>query len=419
MWQRSRGKQNAGGKSVPLLSKILWPMIALTLLQIFIFLVVLALTGGFSRIRSYSYNIIFEKTENRKSYVESMMNQKTDLVYETAGGINALLEKMLKEEGRKASVLKTDKGINKRFLSQCSEELISLLRRDMVNDVFLIVDSGALYDDGDKHYYSGIYLRDTDVTENSIFDNKDIFMEVGSSAVAKAHGFPLDFGWTLCLDVTDKERADFVFRPMETYAAYKNTPLYNLGYWSALSSVSDSREESVKYSLPLVTKEGEVYGVLGIGLLARTIAQNIPANDFSGGNACYILSVDSKGSGRYLPMLHAGSAYGRLVKGGTVLSEAVPVGHNLYDFSVKGETSCLGSIQKISLYRSGSPYRDHRWALISVADKEQSLSIYNTLLKTMLLSVTVSLCLCIVLAMAASQGINLPVKRIVKELAFY
>ncbi len=417
MWQRSRGKQNAGGKSVPLLSKILWPMIALTLLQIFIFLVVLALTGGFSRIRSYSYNIIFEKTENRKSYVESMMNQKTDLVYETAGGINALLEKMLKEEGRKASVLKTDKGINKRFLSQCSEELISLLRRDMVNDVFLIVDSGALYDDGDKHYYSGIYLRDTDVTENSIFDNKDIFMEVGSSAVAKAHGFPLDFGWTLCLDVTDKERADFVFRPMETYAAYKNTPLYNLGYWSALSSVSDSREESVKYSLPLVTKEGEVYGVLGIGLLARTIAQNIPANDFSGGNACYILSVDSKGSGRYLPMLHAGSAYGRLVKGGTVLSEAVPVGHNLYDFSVKGETSCLGSIQKISLYRSGSPYRDHRWALISVADKEQSLSIYNTLLKTMLLSVTVSLCLCIVLAMAASQGINLPVKRIVKELA--
>lgn len=338
MWQRGGEKRNTGVRSVPLLAKILWPMIALTLLQIVIFLVVLTLTGGFSHIKSYSYNIIFEKTENRKGYVESMMNQKTDLVYETAGEINALFEELLKAEGRKTSALKADKDMNKRFLSQCSDSLISLLRRDMVNDVFLILDSGTLYDDGDKHFFSGIYLRDTDVRENSISDNKDIFMEVGSSAVAKEHGMPLDSGWTLCLDVTDRERADFVFRPMENYAAYEGAPLYNLGYWSALSSVSDSREGSVKYSLPLVTKTGEVYGVIGIGLLAKTIGQSIPANDFSGGSACYILSVDQEGNGRYTPMLHTGSAYGRLVKGGTVLSEAVPVGHNLYDFSVTGET---------------------------------------------------------------------------------
>ena len=393
MWQRGEEKRNMGVRSVPMLSKILWPMIALTLLQIVIFLVVLTVTGGFSHIKSYSYNIIFEKTENRKGYVESMMNQKTDLVSETAGEINALFDELLKEEERKASELKTDKELNKRFLNQCTDNLISLIRQDMVNDVFLILDSGTLYDDGEKHLFSGIYLRDTDVTENSISDNKDIFMEVGSSAVAKAQGMPLDSGWTLCLDVTDKERADFVFRPMETYTVYADTPLYNLGYWSALSNVSDSREESVKYSLPLVTETGEVYGVLGIGLLAKTIGQNIPANDFSGGNACYILSVDMDGSGRYKPMLHTGSAYGRLVKNDTVLSEAVPVGHNLYDFSVTGETTCLGSIQKINLYRSGSPYRNHRWALISVADREQSLSIYNALIKTMLVSVAVTLCL--------------------------
>lgn len=408
--------RNVGVKSVPMLAKILWPMLVLTLLQIVVFLVVLALTGGFSHIKSYSYNIIFEKTANRKGYVESMMNQKTDLVYETTGEINALLDKMLTMENRKASELKTDKMLNKRFLSMCSDELISLLRRDMVNDVFLILDSGTLYDDDGEHLFSGLYLRDTDVMENSISDNRDIFMEVGSSAVAKAHGMPLDSGWSLCLDVTDKERADFVFRPMENYAAYANTPLYSLGYWSALSNVSDSREGSVKYSLPLVTKTGEVYGVLGIGLLAKTIGQSIPANDFSSGSACYILSVDLDGSGRYVPMLHTGSAYGRLVKSGTVLSEEVSVGHNLYDFSVSGETACLGSIQKINIYRSGSPFRNHRWALISVADKEQSLSIYNALIKTMLVSVAVTLCLCIVFAMVASQGINLPVKRIVKEL---
>ncbi len=416
MWRKGGEKQNVKIRSVPMLSKILWPMIALTLLQILIFLAVLAVTGGFSRMKGSSYNTIFEKTENRKGYVESMMNQQTGPVYEVAGEVNVLFEKILSEEERKPSDLKTDKALNKLFLSQCSDELISLLRRDMVNDVFLILDSGTLYDEGEEHFFSGIYLRDTDVTENSISDNKDIFMEVGNSAVAKAHGLTLDSGWTLCLDVTDKERADFVFRPMETYAAYTGTPLYNLGYWSALSRVSDSREESVKYSLPLVTKAGEVYGVLGIGLLSKTIVQNIPANDFSDGSACYILSADMEGEGRYTPMLHTGSAYERLVKDGTVLNEAIPVGHNLYDFSVKGKTDCLGSIQKISLYRSGSPYRNHRWVLISVADREQSLSIYNALVKTMHVSMAVTICLCIVFAVAISQGINLPVKRIVKEL---
>ncbi len=416
MWRRGGTKRNVGIKSVPMLTKILWPMLVLTLLQIVIFLVVLALTGGFSRIKNYSYNIIFEKTENRKGYVESMMNQKTDLVYETAGEINALFEKMLAEEDRQASELKTDKEFSKRLLSRCSDELISLLRRDMVNDVFLILDSGTLFDDGEEHFFPGLCLRDTDVMENSISDNKDIFMEVGSSAVAKAHGLTLDSGWTLHVDVTDKERADFVFRPMETYQTYADSPLYNLGFWSVLSNISDNREGSVKYSLPLVTETGEVYGVLGIGLLSKTIAQNIPANDFSAGSASYILSADKDGSGCYAPMLYTGSAYGRLVTEDTVFSEAAPVEHNLYDFSVKGATSCLGSIQKINLYRSGSPYRNHRWVLISVVDREQSLSLYNVLMQTMLLSVAVTLCLCIVFAMVASQSINRPVQRIVKEL---
>lgn len=156
MWRRGGTKRNVGIKSVPMLNKILWPMLVLTLLQIVIFLVVLALTGGFSRIKNYSYNIIFEKTENRKRYVESMMNQKTDLVYETAGEINALFEKMLAEEDRKVSELKTDKEFSKRLLSRCSDELISLLRRDMVNDVFLILDSGTLFDDGEEHLFPNL-----------------------------------------------------------------------------------------------------------------------------------------------------------------------------------------------------------------------------------------------------------------------
>ena len=54
-------------KSKPFYAKIFLPMVFLTLIQFFTFVIVLMFGGEFSYIKKYAYNTLVEKTANRKN----------------------------------------------------------------------------------------------------------------------------------------------------------------------------------------------------------------------------------------------------------------------------------------------------------------------------------------------------------------
>jgi len=407
-------------KSRSMLSKIMLPMSGLAMLQLVFFVGILAASGGFSYIRSYSYNIVSEKTENRKSYVESALTQKTALVYEISIEVNEITERILEERGLTVADIQKDEDLNAQILSECAGGLLSLIRRDMVNDAYIILDSGTLYDSDGRSMRPGLYMRDTDVKENSISDNADIFMEMGSSKVAREYGLALDTDWSLLLDVTEQDDGnfDFFFKPLNTYADSRDMEreIYSMGYWSTLSRISEYQQESIKYSLPLVTKDGEVYGVIGIGLMKKTIQASIPVNDFFNESACYILGVDLEGSGRYTPVIYSGALYRRLVSENTVLGTDRPKEYGLWDFTVPDGMKCCGSIQRMNLYNSGSPYRSEQWALISVVDENQILTIYYAVLHAVFISVLFAVAIGITFAVFTSRRISRPVNLMVRTL---
>lgn len=416
--RKSKKDRNKARRSSSLLSKIMGFMIILAMLQISVFGILMVMNGGFSQIKRYSYNMILEKTENRRNYVENIFNQKTALVYETANEINEIAAGLLREEGVTAAAIQTDKELDRLILASCADSLISLLRRDMVNDVFLVLDSGALYDTDDQSLRPGIYLRDTDVDENSIFDNKDIFMDVGSSETARSYGLPLDSGWSLFFDMTDIEsgRNDYYYEPLATYAENAHTPLYNLGYWSGLTSISDLQQGSIKYSLPLVAEDGTVYGILGIGLLEKTIQQIIPTNDFTNASACYILATDPEGNGQYRQQLHRGASYGRLVGYDRTVSAKGSIEHNLYDFTIEGGPAAVGSIQRLNIYKSGSPYRNRNWVLISVADQDEVLSTYYVLIRMISISMVIAFAVSVIFSIFVARRFSQPVVKMMGTL---
>ncbi len=389
-------------------------MLILAILQLLLIAGFLTLSGGLSYVRENSYDLLAEKTDNRRAYVENALNQKTALVYETARKVSVRARELLDETGAEASAFRTDKALGRKLLSESAGELISLIRRDMVNDAFLILDTGTLYDGGGRELRPGLYLRDTDVEENSIADNKDVFLEMGSSEIARGYGLPLDYEWTLHLDVTDREESDFFYTALESDA--KGRPLYELGYWSGFSRISRTQPESIKYSMPLLLDDGTAYGVIGVGLLGKTIENTVPANDFLKESTCYVLGADFNGDGRFEPLLHQGAVYGRLVGENTVLSRERPAGGMLYIFTAPDGAEALGSIQEMNLYSSASPYFGQRWALISVADKSAILSTYYSLVRLFVLAAAIALAFSALFALLLARSLSAPVREMVEAL---
>ena len=399
-----------------MLSRVMIPMLMLGILEVAVFAIVLLVSGELTYIKKYSYNLLIEKTTNRASYVEYMLNQKTSLVYETAVEINRITEDYLDEQGITLDSLSTDKNVNKELLTRSADSLVSLIRRDMVNDAYIIFDTGSLYDTETDTVRAGLYLRDTDVYENSTSDIKDIYMEMGSSDIAHTLGTALDSEWAPHLVINGDNDFSFYTVPMQSRELYPDKPVYNLGYWSGFSKLTLSAQKSMKYTIPLITSDGRVYGVVGIGLMEKTILKNIPANDFFNESACYIISSDIDGDGTYTPELHSGPIYTRLVTAETVFDENAQSNYGVYEFATGEKSACLGCIRRMNIYNSGSPYNQQHWALISAADKTGILSIYWFLINVFIISVAITVVCGIAFSLYTGRKISKPVSKMITTL---
>lgn len=399
-----------------LLKKIFVPMICLVILQMLIFAIILVVSGEFSYLKINSYNSISEKTENRKNYVEGSLNQAMLNTKDTVKEIDAIVSQILAEENKTAADIAIDKELDKRIIKESANSLIGLVRKGSINDAFIILESDGLYNENGVEQKTGLYIRDTDVNENSKMDNSDIYIEMGSSEISHDMGLALDYEWSLYADMTNKEDFGFFYETIEVGKNNPNLSLEQLGHWTEFSKISRSAQESFKYTIPLISEDGCVYGIIGIGLLEKTIQQNIPSNDFMNESACYIIAVDYDDNGRYSIVMHSGPAYKRLIEDGTKINQGTVGKYNMYDFSDSAKIECVGSIQDINLYKSGSPFKYQRWVLISVADKEKVLSAYLTIIKTLVVSLICSLIVSIIISFIISGAINSPVKKMIHTL---
>lgn len=394
--------------------KVCFLMFALVALQLLVFVVVLLFSGEFSAIKKFSYNLLVEKTQNRAAYIENFLNQKTPFVHEAAREVNRTVREILREEGKEISAVKEDRELNKKIIAGTAESVIDLVRMDMANDAFLYLNAGKLYETEGKGRLAGFYIRDTDVNSNDTADNGDLYLEMGSSELAGQLGITMDYEWSLYTELGEGDGFDFFYEPI---AAWEKTPhpdVSDLGYWSGLSRISRSAEQSIKYTLPLVL-DGEVYGVIGIGFLEKNILSNIPASDFLNESACYVLASDLDGSGMYRPQIHSGAAYPRLVSGDhTVFDRSGAGEYGMYHFDTK--VPSIGSIQEMKLYSQASPFQGQKWALISVADSGRILEIYHTLIKMFIISSCISVLFSALFAVLLSRRVAKPISTMIRTL---
>lgn len=388
--------------------------LVLSILQFSVFLGTLFASGEFSYIKRYAYDSITEKTENRKNYVENILANKMPLVYEAEKDVNKITSKVLNDNSTDLSAIQQDKNISKQILHDSTDILTSLMKRCPVNDAYIVLDTG------DTEALATVYIRDVNVTTTSAADNKNLFLEAGSSDISKEFGIMLDSAWTSHLQPTGDENGDFGFyyKTFNTAKSSGRTSVSNLGYWSGFSSISPTGRKSLRYTLPLISSDGTVYGVIGIGLMEKTIQSYIPGNDLPTDNSCYILAVDRDGDDIYRPELHSGALYQRLVDSKTVISHKNSVGKNVYDFNADSDVSSptVGAIKNINIYNADSPYRENQWAIVSISGKAEALNIYSTLVRMFVIAFALSAVITILCTLILNRHVTRPVTRISKTL---
>lgn len=393
--------------------------LALSILQFSVFLGTLFAGGEFSYIKRYAYDSITEKTENRKNYVENILANKMPLVYEAEKDVNKIAEQVLEDNSTDLSALQQDKNISKQILHDSTDTLINLMKRGLVNDAYIVLDTGDLYA-SDGNTLATVYIRDVNITTTSAADNKNLFLEAGSSDISKEFDIMLDSAWTSHLQLSGDENGDFGFY-YKTYNTAKNsgrTSVSSLGYWSGFSSISSTGRKSMRYTLPLVSSDGTVYGVIGIGLMEKTIQSYIPGNDLPTESSCYILAVDRDNDDIYRPELHSGAMYQRLVDSKTVISHKNSVGKNVYDFNADSSVSTptVGTIKNINIYNADSPYKNNQWAIVSISGKGEALSIYTNLVRMFVIAFALSGVITILCTVIINRHVTRPVTKVSKTL---
>ena len=411
MGEVANTSKKKGKTKSKLIIRMLLPMLFLVLLQLVTFFAILIGGGEFSYVQQYAYNMLIEKTENRKNYMESEFQQKTLSVQETAGKINNLVDEILEKQHASISDLQTNKELNRRIMEHSVDGMVDLLRRSMSNDVYLILETGDLYsdEDGGKEAKAALYLRDLDVMSDGGYE--DLLMEMGFSSISRQFGIVLDSGWQLHFqpDSSDMENFDFYYKTIQTAQENSTLSKENLGYWSGFSNLSRSTAASMKYSVPLITEDGTVYGVLGIGLTENNILSKLPVHDFLNETACYVLGRDNEKEQEFDIITHSGIAFNRLVGSEKKLQIGSVLDENVWDFKLNSDVALAGSVQYMSLYNQDSPYYSEQWALISVADRDSVLHPLTNLIQMLFISAVVSLIISIVVMIFSSREVVKPI----------
>ena len=392
------------------------PILLAVLIQLITFLATMAFGGEFRDIRQYAYDTLLEKTENRCNYMRTELQGKPALVQEYSEQINSLVAGILEENGATIAQLQTSKELNRSIIESSVQTISDLLRRSQANDAYLILETGELYaDEGLGTAKAALYLRNVDPNSGSAYSN--LLMEIGYASLSQRYGITRHSGWSLYFmpDPKDTKNFDFYYRTMETALENKNLPLSSLGYWSGFSQPSSITTSSMKYTVPLIAKDGTVYGVLGIGLTESTVLSTIPSHDFQVETACYVLGR-STSEDTFDVMTYSGSSYGKLMGNADTLRVASVQG-DIYSFAQVTDVALMGSVQFIDLYGRSSPYGAERWALISVADRSTVLRPLLFLRQMLVISALISLLAAGVIAFISCVKLIRPISNAIKLMS--
>lgn len=411
------GKIKAKKAGNSIMSRILIPVIIALFVQAGLFSVNIILGGTITKLNHNAFDILDGQVINRRNFLQGEMLGRWSNLDPAAADITAIFDQMLEWE----SVDFSDSFYQKKILSQSSQKLIGLLRRNLVTGAFLILTDGEDHSGKVELQKYALYIRDMDPTTSSV-NNSDLLLLYAPASISKQLGIPLDSNWQSYMDF-DPETPDnwqFYKKPYEAAIAYPETNEKDLGYWCPVFRQEGASYDSITYSIPIRDREGAVRAILGVEISTDYLGKQMP-----------YLELNSKKQGMYLlgtvnaneqtldvqlstgPLFkhHFGAPTSLQFKPQEEYKDAIEVldGHNHKD-------TIYGCIQYFDLYNTNTPFENERWVLIGMLEGDELLGFSHGMLTSVLVTWGISLFLGLAAAWTASLLLARPITRLLVQL---
>jgi len=249
-----------------------------------------------------------------------------------------------------------------------AETIFSLLNKNSITGAYFIL-SGA-FGTQDPRTHLAVYIRNS-APGLAGGDNSQFLMEIGPISLSQKHQVALSSNWDLFMEFTTESEGDLYYKPQKAAKQYPGSELTRYGYWAAPSPLLRDSNQVITYSLPLLDRKGQPFGVLGVEIsLSHFAKYYLPNTDIPYPASFYALTGSNDNSidlNWYIPSGPLAQLY--LEKGQTLPLKTVP-NTSLWQTTLEGLGEMYCSMQPLRLYSENSPFYDSGWTLTGFVSKE-------------------------------------------------
>lgn len=367
-----------------IIRKFFVPIIIVMIIQVILFSCVILWGGTIENLNNNALDILNGRVINRKSYLENEMIQRFSKLDESVKAVDDQVQSVLTQNQSSYQDIGPKPELAEKIIAANAQNMVYLLRKNSVTGAFLILtenDTNYELQPGQSVQKPVIYLRDSDPGDN-VSDNSDLYIERAPVNVTKRFNVTMGTGWepmqTFSGDAP--QNSAFYYTPLKAAVKNPNLAYSDLGYWSQAFGLNTDETHVITYSIPLRTKEGVIYGVLGVEISMDYLQKILPSSELDANkNASYVLAVNDDDDNHFKNVVTTGSAYSRIAGDATETNfEKEPVRKDTYKLiktDAKREDT-LGVVQYLKLYNTNTPFSGEKWALIGVS-KEKNIFAFS------------------------------------------
>ena len=347
-------------KKQSVVRRILYPLIAVVILEAVIFVFTTWISGAeVELVQSASDSLDYNANHLASELSRDFTDVYADL-WELAEITTERVENMKKLEGMTTSAVLSSDRTSQALLDSVSDDIRDMIGVHKCTGMFIILSNGQEYLSGAYDLnYKGRYYRDMDYSMNP-FDHSDIKL--------------IEDKFVSSPDYT--ENMAFYYEPFFGAILHPDSLIHDLGYWSepfVMSPQEGDTFQILTYSIPLITQEGEVYGVAGASYSLSFLQDSLYGDSVGGrGETGFGLVSYSKKDGIAAGFEVLEDRSGLFEEGSDVKYTLTPKSGSDSLYILDGVTyhgqEIYVSMAELDILEDGKLTADREWAIVAVAD---------------------------------------------------